>query len=101
MVTDNALFNRVPTKSELLSLQHRAEAVNQRLASIEAQEPEDSSDEFTVQTGYSKDRLVDTVKAHLLQVQRSLSSRMAPLIAQQEASVQTPTELVKVSSVFL
>lgn len=100
MVTDNDLFNRMPTKSELLSLQHHAEAVNQSLASIEAQEPEDSNDEFTVQTGYSKDRLVDTVKAHLMQVQRSLSSRMTLLIAQQEAPAQTSTELVNVSNAF-
>lgn len=85
MITDNPLFNRRPTTSEILSLHHRAEAVCQSLALIEAQDADYPLDEsIDQQTGYSKERLVDTVKAHLSQVERSLSSRMEPMIAQQQ-----------------
>jgi hypothetical protein len=86
MITDNPLFNTRPTTSEILSLQHRAEAVYQSLAAIEAPEAEYPTDGSAGQrTGYSKDRLVDTVKAHLFQVERSLSTRMEPILAQQQS----------------
>ncbi|KAG0587963.1 hypothetical protein KC19_2G205000 [Ceratodon purpureus] len=88
MITDNPLFTRRPTTSEILSLQHRAEAVCQSLALIEAQDPDYPFDDSTdQQTGYSKERLVDTVKAHLSQVERSLSTRMEPIIAQQQSFI--------------
>lgn len=73
-------------------MQHRAEAVYQSLAAIEAQEAEYPIDGSAGQhTGYSKERLVDTVKAHLSQVERSLSSRMEPMLAQQQSFTQTTT----------
>lgn len=97
VVTDNPLFNKRPPTSELLSLQQRAEAVTRSLASIEAQvaiSPVDASS--TVQhTGYSKERLVDTVKTHLTQVQRSLNSRLAPLTSRQPSFIQTVSTPLK------
>ena len=104
MVTDNPLFNKKSTPAEILSLQQRAEAVSQSLSSIEAhahagQSPGDNVASAVQQTGYSKERLIDTVKAHLAQVQRSLSSRMvsAPptpaLTPRQQSFVQTPSPL--------
>jgi hypothetical protein len=96
MITDNPLFNRRPTASEILSLQHRAEAVCQNLALIEAQDADYPSDESTdQQTGYSRERLVDTVKAHLSQVERSLSSRMEPMIAHQQSFIPNTTTPLK------
>lgn len=78
MVTDNPLFSKKATSSEIMSLQQRAEAVAQSLATIETQEAEYASSSDQQQTGYSKERLIDTVKTHLSQVQRSLSARLTP-----------------------
>lgn len=98
MITDNSLFSRKPSTSELLNLHHRAEAVRQRLTLFQAEATEDPFRESTLQEmGNSKDQLVDIVRDHLTEVQRSLSWRMAFFVGNQE-HVQSTTGSVKVIS---
>jgi hypothetical protein len=76
----NRLFTQEPSSSELILLQQRAEAVSESLAAIQAKfSNESSANVFAKDAAPSicKGPLVDTVRAHLSQVQLALSLKLA------------------------
>jgi hypothetical protein len=76
----NHLFTQEPSSSELILLQQRAEAVSESLAAIQAKfSNESSANVFAKDAAPSicKGPLVDTVRAHLSQVQLALSLKLA------------------------
>jgi len=76
----NRLFTQEPSSSELILLQQRAEAVSENLAAIQAKFSNESrANIFAKDAAPSicKGPLVDTVRAHLSQVQLALSLKLA------------------------
>lgn len=76
----NRLFTQEPSSSELILLQQRAEAVSENLAAIQAKFSNESrANSFAKDAAPSicKGPLVDTVRAHLSQVQLALSLKLA------------------------
>lgn len=77
----NPLFSQESSASELSLLQQRAETVGKNLSEIQAkltkENSPDSLDRYSSTSLFPKGQLVDTVQAHLSQVQTALRSKLA------------------------
>ena len=74
----NPLFSQELPTSQLVLLQQRAETVRDNLAAIQANDIDVSSPVLDDSTSlFPKGQLVDTVRVHLSQVQRTLAVKLA------------------------
>jgi hypothetical protein len=77
----NPLFTQEPSSLEFILLQQRAEAVSENLAAIQAKIVKENDTNILAKDTsvplISKEQLVDSVRAHLLQVQQALSLKLA------------------------
>lgn len=77
----NPLFTQEPSSLEFILLQQRAEAVSENLAAIQAKIAKENDTNILAKDTsvplISKEQLVDSVRAHLSQVQQALSLKLA------------------------
>lgn len=80
----NPLFSQELPTSQLVLLQQRTESVRDNLSAIQAKSVNDSDSSSPVSNDstslFPKGQLVDTVRAHLSQVQRRLAVKLAHAI---------------------
>ncbi|CAM6012681.1 unnamed protein product [Sphagnum balticum] len=83
MITENHLNG--PSTSELLNFQKRVDALSCNLATIEAKSSQENLAGATLQdSGVLKENLLQSVRAHLTQLQWTISSKMAPACIKHE-----------------
>ncbi len=83
MTTENYLNG--PSTSELLNFQKRVDALSCNLATIEAKSSQENLAGATLQdSGVLKENLLQSVRAHLTQLQWTISSKMAPACIKHE-----------------